>query len=75
MEKKIYRVLITESLSFHHDIEAVSIQDAMDKTRQGIDYSGSDIDLQIVPVEETTYSEGYIVHDAIEITHAESDLA
>ena len=70
---KVFRVFISETLQFHHDIEADSAYGAKDKVRtsfKGVD--GSD---EIVPVEDHESYTGYRVDDAIEIPRKDSDLA
>ena len=67
-DKKVFRVLISESRGFYVDTEAMSAQDAMQSVRARLR------DNEVVPSEDITYYSGYQVDDAIEIRREDADL-
>ena len=71
-EKKVFRVLISETQGFYHDIEADSADEAMTKVRDA--FAGRSNE-EIIPIEDNSAYTGYQVEDATEIERAISDLA
>jgi len=70
---KVFRVLISETQGFYHDIEADTSDKAQEKVRASFKGDGNGEDIQ--PVEDSSAYTGYQVDDAIEIPRSESDLA
>ena len=70
---KVFRVLISETQGFHHDIEANTAYDAKQKVLAS--FKGEDGSEDIQPVEDSSSYTGYEVDDAIEIPFEDSDLA
>jgi hypothetical protein len=70
---KVFRVFISETQGFHHDIEAESAYAAKQKVRAS--FKGNDGSEDIQPVEDSSSCTGYQVDDAIEIPREDSDLA
>lgn len=70
---KVFRVFISETSQFHHDIEADSAYDAKEQVRANLD--SVEASERIEPVEDQDGYSGYQVDDAIEISGEESDLA
>jgi hypothetical protein len=70
---KVFRVLISETQGFYHDIEASTSDEAKEKVRASFKGDASSEDIQ--PIEDSSAYTGYQVDDAIEIPRNESDLA
>jgi hypothetical protein len=70
---KVFRVLISESQGFHHDIEADTADDAVGKVRASFKGEPGSEDIQ--PVEDSSSYTGYQVDDAEEVRREDSDLA
>jgi hypothetical protein len=70
---KIFRVFISETQGFHHDIEANTAYHAKEQVRA----SFSDVEgaADIRPTEDADAYSGYQVENAIEIPRVDSDLA
>lgn len=70
---KVFRVFISETQGFHHDIEAKRAYDAKQKVRSSFRGDARSEDIQ--PIEDSSSYTGYQVDDAIEIPREDSDLA
>ena len=70
---KVFRVFISETHGFHHDIEAKTAYDAKQKVRAS--FKGHEGSKHIQPIEDLSSYTGYQVDDAIEIPREDSDLA
>ena len=70
---KVFRVFISETQGFHHDIEAEGAYDAKQKVRACFRGDARSEDIQ--PIEDSSSYTGYQVDDAIEIPREDSDLA
>ena len=70
---KVFRVLISETQGFYHDIEAACEEDAMEQVRASFKGEANSEDIQ--PIEDSSVYTGYQVDDAVEIPREDSDLA
>lgn len=64
--KKTYRVLLTETLGFYQDVEAESAEEAREKISEAVQGDG---EMELNPIEDTTYYEGYKIQDVKELEH------
>lgn len=69
---KVFRVFISETQGFYHDIEASTSGEAMEKVRASFRGEANSEDIQ--PIEDSSVYTGYQVDDAIEIRREDSDL-
>jgi len=70
---KVFRVFISETQGFHHDIEARTAYDAKQQVRAS--FRGVEGAADIQPIEDADVYTGYQVDDAVEIPREDSDLA
>ena len=70
---KVFRVFISKTQGFHHDIEAESAYVAKEQVRARFKRVEGSTDVQ--PVEDAGAYTVYQVDDAIEISREDSDLA
>ncbi len=70
---KVFRVFISETQGFHHDIEAETAYDAKQQVRDSFKRAEGAADIQ--PIEDADAYTGYQIDDAIEIPREDSDLA
>jgi hypothetical protein len=68
--KKVFCVLITETLGFYLDTEADSAAEAAQIIRHRLDDPKDDVH----PIEDDTYYTGYQVESASEIDREQADL-
>jgi hypothetical protein len=69
-DKKVFRVLITETLGFYLDTEADNIDEAAQIIRRRLDDPNDDVQ----PIEDYTCYTGYQVESAAEIERTEAQL-
>ena len=70
---KVFRVFISETQGFHHDIEAETAYHAKEQVRAS--FRGVEGAVDIQPIEDSDAYTGYQIDDAIEIPREDSDLA
>jgi hypothetical protein len=68
--KKVFRVLITETVGFYLDTEADNADEAAQIIRHRLDDPNDDVQ----PIEDGTYYTGYQVEAACEIDRKNADL-
>ena len=69
---KVFRVFISETQGFHHDIEAETADEAMRQVRAS--FRGAERSPDIQPIEDSNAYTGYQVDDAEEIPRENADL-
>jgi hypothetical protein len=69
-DKKVFRVLITDTFGFYLDTEADNIDEASEIIRRRLDDPNDDVQ----PIEDYTCYTGYHVESASEIDRKNADL-
>ena len=70
---KVFRVRISETQGFHHDIEADCEEDAIQQVLASL--RGAEGSPDVHPIEDSEAYTGYQVNDAVEIPREDADLA